>query len=703
MRFLLPSSVNRHPSAALSAAFPRHRLMLWVPALLMTGITAYFLLPREPSPYVGITLVTGLLSITVALYRRGLQGWFMTALGLLIAAVGFTAADMRTAGVAAPVLENPINFVNVTGELRGITVMEKGVRLLLSSPTIEDVAPENTPLQVRVTSRKWEDQAKIGDRVALKASLAPPPGPIMPGGYDFARHFYFAQIGGLGYAVGPVTLSEVTNDSAFSNALKRYRHALGEELRAAIPGPAGAVATALAVGEQGAIPSSTQEDMRASGLSHILSISGLHLALAAGIMFFGVRTLLTLIPSVALKWPTKKIAACAALLSSFGYLLLAGSPVPAQRSFIMVAFALVAVLIDRRGVSLYSLMWAAVALLLLFPESVFNVSFQMSFAATLAIVALYERHRGFVHRMSKSMPRRALRYLAGILLTSLAASLATTPFVMYHFNRFTLMGIIANMAVMPLSSFIIMPGVVLTLLGFGFIGVPMLHYGIEAMLWIARVIAALPYAYIPVYAPSDAGLALTAAGLLILTLLRTRLALIGIPLWAAGIATSFVYQPPDVLIGDTGRQVVVRLEDGRYASLKGNGRSFAARGWLTAAAQEQSDYVKPKEARSLGVRCDKTMCRYAGIIAVRKFEAIPAACAQKPDVLTAWRYMDKTPCTAQLIIARKELEEGGAHALYRTHDGWRIETAYRSGHRRPWSPQRHNDDADDATDEESEN
>ncbi|MDE3060081.1 MAG: ComEC/Rec2 family competence protein [Pseudomonadota bacterium] len=673
--------------AALLAA-ERGRLMLWSPVGLMIGITIYFQLANEPPAWTGAALLMPAVLLLLLARRHWLRFLLWP---LMLAALGFSVAQLRAHYVATPLLAEELPFRTVEGTIDEIDPVEERIKLVLSQPVIEDLPPEATPRRIRVSFRDDGESWRIGDRVRMQTTLYPLPHPVMPGSYDFARHFYFRSIGGNGFAVRPPEVIAPRTELGLKDSLNDLRHAIGEDMRAHMPGAVGTVAGAMTVGETGPIPEDIKNTLRDAGLAHMLAIAGLHLGIVAAIVFFTARLLLTLYPPLALRINAKKIAAVLALLSAGIYLSLAGFPIPAQRAFIKVAFLFMAVLLDRRGITLRTLSLAAAFILLVFPEAMLGASFQLSFAATLAIVAFYERF-SHLRGSRQSWGGRVLHEALGITFTSLVATLATMPFILYNFNRFAAFGVIANMIVIPLATFIIMPGMVLSLLlmplGWQAIGYAPLSFGTSLMIGMAGWVTNLPYASLRLPAPNDAGLALSAFGLLWLCLMRSRWRLAGIPLAALGVATMALHVPPDMLISYDGRQVMARLPDGHYTMLKGSGRSFTAQAWLRS--EEQDELVPLRET---DLDCDKELCHYGQdgrVLLVRKpqdDEALTAACTGKSDLLIAWRYVHTADCPGPAqLIDRDALERHGAHALWLQKSGIRLLTTFDRPGTRLWNP-----------------
>lgn len=644
------------------------RPSLWSPAVLMLGIGGYFLLPEEPPEYIGIVAIALAGMLLLALWRTRWRG---IATAVCVLALGFGASQIRALYIiSTPLLTQEYHNVEVVGTIDEIEPVEGKEKLVLSHLAIEDLPPVQTPHRVRISFRGHHDNLIAGDRIRCTANLYPLPQPIMPGSYEFARHFYFREIGGNGFAMRDAELVESADVSGFHVWMRNLRHRIGEDMRAHMEGKVGTVAAAMTVGETGPIPEETKTALRDSGLAHMLAIAGLHLGIVTGIVFYNVRLLLTLYPPLALRMPVKKIAAACALMAAFIYLLLAGFPIPAQRAFIMVTFFFVGILLDRKGVTLRTLSIAAFVILLLFPESMFGPSFQMSFAATLAIVSLYEMGGRVLHTSGRNWWQRAWGHALGIIATSLIATMSTAPFVLYHFNRFALLGLIANMVVIPLATFIIMPGMVIALLlmplGLQQVGYVLMQWGTGLMIDMGQWVTSLPQAALRYPSPTDGGLIIASIGLMSVCLIRHRLRYVGLAMIAAGLATIALHEPVDVLIGQEARQVMVRLGDGHYTTLRGTNRSFNVQNWLRSEGQDALTPVKDTTAE-----CDRSACVYKDArfsIAVLKKEndddALAALCPQSVDVLVAWRYLHPEHCPGpKLLIGREEIEQFGTHAL----------------------------------------
>jgi competence protein ComEC len=420
------------------------RWFLWLPVLFGAGIALYFALAAEPPVLVALMPAVAALALHLAGPRTGLAG-VMTA-ALLAATLGLAAAKLRTEAVRAPVLSAPTTrAIDVYGyvELIEPRAAKGQHRLTLRVTAMERHEAHAWPQRIRVVARVEAKALKPGDAVRLKATLNPPPGPSLPGDYDFARAAWFFGLGAVGSAKGAAEVDANARQAPLglriAAAVARVRQAIGDRVVAALPGEAGAIANALITGERGGISEATNQAFRDSGLFHILSISGLHMVIMAGAVFLSIRLALAAIPAIALRYPIKKWAASGAMLGAFGYLMISGAAFATVRSYVMISIMFLAVLLDRPAIALRNVALAALAILVLWPESLLDAGFQMSFAAVVALVATYEelrqRRAGHDGPGQRGWIGRVLLFLGGILMTTLVASLAVAPFGIYHFRR----------------------------------------------------------------------------------------------------------------------------------------------------------------------------------------------------------------------------------------------------------------------------
>lgn len=581
------------------------RAILWFPVGLALGISIYFALDAEPPVWTGFAVVLPLGALIVGgpFLRRAATVLALVA-GLSIS-LGYGAAMLHAHLAKAPALAAMIE-TGVEGRVLELGRSSSGSpRVVLDRVRLFGVEPAATPERVRVSLGEPRPDGALptpGERIRVQARLFPPGSAVEPGAFDFHLQAHFKRIGGVGYALGPALFvpADVENgllDRAFI-ALGRLRARIANSLRATLPGPEGAFAAAILVGDRSGIEEPEQEALRAANLSHLLAISGLHMGILCGLVFAGLRSVLALIPRIALHYPTKKIAAGAALLAGLGYLALSGGTVPTQRAFVMVAVALTAVLLDRPAITLRALGVAAVIVLLIRPVSLFDAGFQMSFAATVALVATFEALPLPSPKEKAPVHRRVLLYVVGIAATSFVAGLATGPFAAFHFNRIAMWGLPANLLALPVMGLWIAPMAVLAglLAPLGLAGLPLaaMGYGIAAVLGVAEMVAAWPGAvrYVPAW--SEWVPMLIGLGGLWLALWASALRFAGLAPILAGLWLS-AHPPerPEVLIAPGARLIGVLGEGGRAID-HARAQSFAAETWLRrdADAAMQADAAK---------------------------------------------------------------------------------------------------------------
>ncbi len=438
---------------------------------------------------------------------------FPVALGCAAIAMGFATAAIKAHVVEHTVLRATAYSVAMSGFVETREERERSDRIVLRVTAMEGARLSDRPERIRLTVRKGRAPA-VGAFVAMKARINPPTSPLHPGGYDLARDLYFQGIGATGLVLGAITPVAAPAPPGwrlrFATAVEAIRDGIDARIRAAIPGDTGAIASALVTGKRDALTGSVFDALFISGVGHVLSVSGYHMALVAGVVFFMLRAGLALVPGLALRRPIKKWAAAAALVAAACYLVLSGAEVATQRSFIMTAVVLIGVMADRPALTLRTIAVAALAVMLLAPEAVVHPSFQMSFAATLALIAAYERGIPWISAGADTSlgARVALwgaREAGFLMLASLVAGFATMPYAAYHFHRLAPYGVLANLLAMPVISAVSMPAGLLALVAmpFGFDGPlwRLMGIGIDWMIAVATWVAHLPGAvgHIPAF------------------------------------------------------------------------------------------------------------------------------------------------------------------------------------------------------------
>ncbi|MBX3447055.1 MAG: ComEC/Rec2 family competence protein [Parvibaculaceae bacterium] len=691
------------PGAAIawlrrSFAAESGRYFLWTPVFLGLGIASYFALPSEP-PLWAAGLGLALAGLLLWAVRR----WPAVALcaaALFCVALGFAAAVGRTAWVAAPVIERTQAGTLTARVVSVETTVSGGLLAILAPESFSGLRVEELPARVRLNIRIRDAALRPGATVEMRARLLPPPEPVSPFGFDFARQAWFNGLGAVGFAYSAPR--EIEAPSGPGAWLSTLRMKIGARIRGTIGGTSGAVAAALITGERASIPDEISEDLRAAGIYHVLAISGLHMVLFAGSLFWAVRAALALVPGLALRYPIKKWAAAIAILGATFYLLISGGAIATQRAWIMISLMFVAVLLDRPALSMRNVMLAAILVLLWRPESLIGAGFQMSFAAVIALIAFYESD--LVRRWTLAprgygvaeWPRLAATYVLGIALTSIVAGAATGAIAAYHFNRIAVYGLAGNMAAMPVVGLVVMPMALLALLlmPFGLDGPALLAmgWGVETMLAIADEVAGWGGSDRMVPAAPLHALLLVTMGGLWMAIWRGH--------WRHGgmvaILLGFLFwgdaQKPDILIDRDASLLAARMADGTLA-LSSSRPDYAARQWL----RYEGDSRSPREAaRTEHMRCDQSGCIYAEpgrpVIAFsNSLDAVTEDCG-RADIIVARVPVPSSMrrgCGASLLLDWFHFWRNGATAISIDQDGSiGVTTARGERGERPWVQRR---------------
>ena len=557
--FAVPARLREWAALEVAAG----RLLPWFAVAYGTGIVFYFAAEREPAVWAAAGLAVLCFLFAVLLRRQTTA--FVVALGILGMALGFATATVKTALTDHPILRFATSGVTVRGFVELREESQHTDRFVLRVAHIEGGRGDESLQRVRLSVKRGM-APPAGSFVEVKAFLDPPLQPLEPGSYDFARDLFFQGIGASGFVRGAIKIVTPPNAQGPLQRADAFvqdlRDAIDARIRAVLPGDAGSIAAMLINGRRDVIDAHLYDAMFISGIGHVLSISGYHMAVVAGMIFFLFRAGLALVPGLADRAPIKKWAAFAALVVTAFYLILSGNQVATQRSFIMIAVVLLGVLFDRPTLTMRTVTVAVLMVLFCAPQAIVNPSFQMSFAATLALVAGYERGavklRG---RADSSLGARAALWgvneIVGLTLASLLAGFATTPYAAFTFHRLAPYGVLANLLAMPVVSAWVMPmgilGVVTMPFGFDAECWRQMGYGIEWMDWVALWVASLPGAYGRVILFGDGPLLLATAGLLLMGLLRTPLRWSGAVLVLIACVWVACSTAPDVLVAADGR------------------------------------------------------------------------------------------------------------------------------------------------------
>lgn len=680
------------------------RWKLWTPVAFGGGAAVYFVLLREPQAWVAWVMLAVAAAGFFASRRAGglalRAALVLTACGL----AGFAAAKIRVERVKAPVAGAEARPQRLEGWVVDVAAPgQGGQRLLIAPYRLGDLPSEATPIRVRVTLRGGAAIPAPGDAVSLLAVINAPPPPASPGAYDFARDAFFDSVGGVGFALGAPQAWAAQGAPPWrlrlTMRINRLRWTLTERIVGVLGPETGGLAAAMATGQAAFIPQQQVDNLRASGLAHIISISGVHMAIVGGFTFAGLRLLIAAWPWLALRIDGKKLAAAISLAAVMAYLVLSGAPPPAVRSAVTAGIAFGAVLADRRAISLHALAVAAFVVLLLQPEAVTQPGFQMSFAATAALVALAGVWPRPVREINTPWPIRLAQgagtwFLAAAAI-SLVAGLATAPFAMQHFNRISTWGLISNLLVEPISSLLMMPGLalgtVLTPFGLGAWPLKLAGFAIGLMNRIAEAAANAPYAQMVVASGPAWTLPVSFLGLLWICLWRGPLRWLGLPL---ALAVTLVPKPtvPDAWVAADGAAVAVRA--GRQAILfRPDVKLFGAELWSRRRGLEP---IESEPIRDAAYDCDNLSCAPGMAAPVRLAAAwnlkrplppgrLEAMCA-RAEVVVLRNDFNPQSCGASLVLTGADFAHGGSAELIRQPDGrWRVAWAQDLRGRRPWT------------------
>lgn len=688
-----------------SFAEERERWVLWLAPTQGVGVVLYFSLPEEPGTWVA-GLGWLLLLASILLFRRK-HTILLLLVGVAFLLLGYHAAQLRTALVAAPQLTRDIGPVDLEARVLAAEPLTRGYRLLLTDAVVEGLSREETPFRLRLSVPALEFAPAPGALVKALVGLRPPAAPAAPGDYDFARAAWFQQLGAVGFAYGRPEVGEVAVRAGVTAWWRNFWAALRQEINGRVvevlPGATGGVALALITGSRGALPAQELEEVRDSGLAHLLAISGLHVGLVTGMIFLTVRAAFSLWPAVALRYPIKELAALIALGGAGAYLLLADAPIPTQRAFMMTALALVGVLAGRTAITLYTVAWAAIAVLLWAPESLLSASFQMSFGAVVGLVSAYEALRQWREgRLARRGPRRGWErpslYVGGVIFTSLIASLAVAPMTLHHFSHLPLYSLLANLIAVPVTGVWVMPAALLALLamplGWEQPFLVMMGWGVDVILAVASFVAGLEGAVLRLRSMASWGYGATVLGGLWLCLWRRTWRLLGLLPLVVGLGSFTWASPPDLFLSGDGRLVALRSAEG---SLLFNSRRiarFTAEQWLARAGVEEAGLL-PASGELLwpDLACDDYGCilSRAGLEIALVFsgEALEEDCRRADIVLATIavpRGCGEGPAAPQIVIDRRDLRRDGGLTLWLEEGGrYRLERVAHQRGNRPWS------------------
>jgi competence protein ComEC len=672
------------------------RLVLWLPVGLAIGIAGYFALPIEPSVF-GVGLLVLIAVACGSILIRGRSS--PPAKLVLLAIAGFLAAKLQTTIAPGPSVSASTPSVGITGFVEKISAANnRSAKVLVRLESISGLGPSERPKKVQITA-PLQKELRVGHFVEGEARLFPLLTPIMPGGFDYARSQWLEGIGAIGHARSPFRIRPDIHPPLWvkmKGSVETLRFVISERVHRAMPDELGLLAVALITGERAGLPQTMKNSLQASGLAHIVSISGLHMSLVAGGFFWMLRAAFALFPGLALTRPIKEWSALAALIVGAVYLMLSGSEVPTQRSYIMVAIMFAAMIAGRPALNLRNVATAAILVLLLDPKAVLQPGLQMSFLAVTGLLSFFEMWRSrepgstrFGRRTSWTM--FALRRL-GIAIftlaaTTLIAGICTGPPAAFHFNRLSPYSLIGNLLALPVVSAIVMPmalvGTLLMPLGMEQVAFAVMGLGLKTVMAISDWTAGLPGArfVIPGHGPHSS--LMMSAGILWICLVLGYARWFGLGLFALGLAMALLRSEPDVIIERTAANIAIRNELGQLVLANSRSR-FAAERWLLADGDGAGSLVA---AARPGFNCLRHTC--TAIIKNKRLAYMDKQAEGKvecpdADILIAAFPLRGACKKIALRIDRFDVWREGAHALFVVDDGIRIVTVRQMRGQRPW-------------------
>ncbi|MET0427494.1 MAG: ComEC/Rec2 family competence protein [Microvirga sp.] len=677
---------------AVRREIDQRRLFPWIAVSFGLGIILFFQADGTPAlwaPGLGLC-VSGIAAIGL---RRNLAG-LAAALAFAALFAGFGAAALRMRSLDGPVLARVL-ITTISGFVESVDERPDGRRVVLRVTSVQGLPESRQPHRIRVSVRK--DVVVPGQFIEGRARLLPPPAPSWPGGYDFARDASFKEIGGVGAILGgvrsPPPPGAMPFDLRLAALVDAARGALTQRVAASIGGQPGAVGAALVTGKRGLIDDGTNAVLRGAGIYHVVSISGLHMVLAAGTVFWLARAILALVPGLAIGWPVKKIAAGVAMVGAVLYCVFSGSEVATERSLVMTLVMFGAILVDRPAMSIRNLAVAALVVLAREPEALLGPGFQMSYGAVAALVAAAPLLKvpvdggGAVRLLDRGF-RWIANTVVGLLGTTIVATLATSPFTAYHFQSLNPLGLIGNALALPLVSAVVMPSAVFGVLAYPFgLDRPiwqMMGWAVARVLDVAAWVNGLTGSTVTVPAMSVTAIGLMGLALLIVTLLASSLRWIAVVPALTGLALAATPERFDVFVDREGAGAMVRGPDGRLAIL-GKPSRFVMEQWLRADGDSR-DPRDPSLRR--GTRCDPGGCvaqaqggRFVALDT--DVAALEEDCRRAAIVVT--RLTALPGCAATLILDRESLETRGATTLRLTPDGIRLKGVRQAAETIPWA------------------
>lgn len=673
----------------------RERLPLLFPVGLGIGI-ACWQLNGDALALPLLASALGLLIVSFAVPGASRLAWLLR-FGAFAILLGFAAISAKSSLVGAKPLDRPW-----TGEIAAkiVNVEDLTARQITRYELYVGVHPELPSLiRINVDNEGAAPTFDSGDIISAKVRLMPPPGPSLPGGYDFARTAWFTGIGATGRALGPIELRVSAPRAA--NFWNGARNDLSRNIIGAMGAETGAIGSALLVGTRGGIEEEDAEALRNSGMAHLLSVSGLHVTAVVGASFLIVSAFLASISWFALRVRVPLLAAAASAVVAVFYTLLTGAEVPTVRACIAALLILLALALGRNAISLRMLAAGAVFVLLFWPEALSGPSFQLSFAAVGTIVLLHENEhvRRWLGNRDQMFLMRGLRAVAGLLITGFAIEIVLAPIALYHFHKSGVYGALANIVAIPLTTFLIMPtqmlGLLADLIAEG-LGAPfwwMASWGVTTILWLAHSVSSAPGAVALLPEMPTFAFATTILCGLTIAIFETKWRFLAIFPMAVSLMFMITSPRPDMLLTGDGQHLAVVLPDGKMALLRQRAGQYARSLLSETAAISEEDAIALDDMS--GAICNEDGCSFAltrggrnwKILALRSNYMIPvmelAAACRRSDIVISKRRLPWSCQPRWLKADAALLERTGGIAFYMERG--RISYVAEENAHLPWS------------------
>jgi competence protein ComEC len=612
-----------------------------------SGIAAWFALdwPAEWRAFLCIAAALALIGFGLGRGRAGRAlGWFALA-----ATIGCALVWTRSVLVAQPRLERPL-VAEIAGRVEAVDHLAARdiVRL-----TVHPTAPELPPrLRISVDEDKAPPGIAAGAQIQVRARIAPPPPMALPGTYDFARDAWFKGLGGVGKALGPVTVVAPGQP----HGLDRTRDALRRHIEGRLSENPAGIAVALATGDQNAVDQEDADAMRRSGLTHLLSVSGLHIAAVVAFAMLLSLKILALSERLALRFNLVLVSAGVAAAAGVGYTLLTGAQVPTVRSCVAALLILAGIALGRDALSMRLIATGALLVLIFRPEALAGASFQLSFAAVTAIVAMHSTRwaRRLLQRRDEGIIARTARALLGIIATGLVVEIALAPLALFHFHRSGLYGVFANIVAIPLTTFVIMPSeaaaLVFDAVGWGAPFWWVCGLAINGLLALAHAVASSKGAVALLPSMPTWAFALMVGGGIWLCLWNTRIRQIGCVPLAIGAVAAALAPAPDLLVTGDGVHLAV-VDHGTPLILRERTGDY-----IRSLMAEASGFDGDPE--NLGSRPYSACSKDACVALLRKGRREWRLLATRSRTLIEWRDFTRACAAADIVVSDRRLPRG---------------------------------------------